>query len=605
MSIPTKDTIEIKNKVMIQKIDKLYLLCNMLFYSVSSEESKAIQIIKEGYLQMYQKIMETRLYDKYKEVEDIIFKEMAKIELGIERYIYGTAKKHKDILERYIQRIYQSENYQNFQHLEELLEEIKNIKEMFKLYNPYIGENAIQEVQREIAKVKFDVLYRRQVEQLIYENGTDKSNLLQQDSEIEKEVFKERLQKKIEEIKGSFEEDEIFKVPLNEIMESSKLLERIILMDIKKNAHSYIPLTKAKIFNAHLCNIGNKPFEKDTYMTAEEMELYGCLKVDKANYALLEAILKNIITDENISLGECEYLYKRFGFKCDPILVNIGQACVKMILEETGERAVFEREKEQSNKNFVGQYCKMRFNISQYYFKKEKVDREDIWEEILDQRDIALESEEKYEDFIQKRKEKVERKGMLIIDIDIMISLIEDLSDMPLERRINGNESYQKLYYDDLQYLKILKYRNEKIGLEQYKEILLIMNRLYKYYSIYCDPRQTLPLECMTSKNSSQVYLAEVPSRYYLREIYYGRKSVKELYIETNIKPLWQKCERDFKELKIDVRAMTDHKDNEQYFPIAVCLENIKDLPIDYTKVNMLTKEELERIVQEEKEKEG
>ena len=36
VSIPTKDTIEIKNKVMIQKIDKLYLLCNMLFYSVSS-----------------------------------------------------------------------------------------------------------------------------------------------------------------------------------------------------------------------------------------------------------------------------------------------------------------------------------------------------------------------------------------------------------------------------------------------------------------------------------------------------------------------------------------------------------------------------------------
>ena len=623
IGLSTKNTIELKNKVMLQKIDKLSLLYNMLFYGSCNGESKAIQVIKQQYTQMYNKIVEMEEYEQYKQVEDIVLKEIAKVELNMEQYIYHTAKNCRYILERCIKNIFQSENYQNFQHVEKELKSIEIIKELFKLYAPYIGEDTLQEVQKEIAKVKFDLLYRKQVEELIYENGGKKSNLLQYDSELEKDIFKKKLQEKIKYLEPSFKEDKLFEQPIDEIMKKSKLLERLILMDIRENVHSYKTLAKAKIFNAHLCNIGNNPFKRETYTTEKDWEEFGYmkgfdfneignkeekynqLKADKANYSLLVAILENIITDENISFSECEQLYRRFGFKCEPILVNIGQACVRMILERTGEIPESDKEQKQRNKDFSEKYCKFEFTMLDYKFEENNRNVEDIWKEILCQRNVEVGSEKENEittkkDFLQERKEKVKKEGIVTTDIDIILLLIEDLLQ-EFEDFIKWEKNEYEELYDNMQYLRVLKNRTEKLGLKQYKEILFIINKVYEESYVYCNPRKILPLGCMGRAGNHQEFLAPIPKKYY------GGKSISDIYVKTTVKPLWEKYQRDFKELGIKVKSccVPNFGKKEQCFPIAVCLGDIIDLPIDYEKVDLLTKEELQKIEEKEgKEKE-
>ena len=64
----TRELVDLKSKVMIQKIDKLYLICNMLFKNSEIKESKSLKVIKEQYLQMYNRLVETGQYEKYKEI---------------------------------------------------------------------------------------------------------------------------------------------------------------------------------------------------------------------------------------------------------------------------------------------------------------------------------------------------------------------------------------------------------------------------------------------------------------------------------------------------------------------------------------------------------
>lgn len=272
----TRELIDLKFKVMIQKIDKLYLLCNMLFKNSETRESKSLEVIKEQYFQMYNKLIKTGQYEKYKEVEDTIIKEIAKVELNINQYIYNTIQNYEEIIKNIIESIYKSRNYQDFNNLDQEIQHIGTLKELLRLYSPYISKNEIEKIQEEITKLKFDLLYRKQVEQLIYENGGYNSSLAQYNNKIEKTTFERLLQEKIQKTKsvnscedstGKVEEaDELFKMPIEQVLRDSKLLERLIIIDMKKNPYNYINLVKAKVFNAHLCNIGNNPFEKKVYI---------------------------------------------------------------------------------------------------------------------------------------------------------------------------------------------------------------------------------------------------------------------------------------------------------------------------------------------------
>ena len=128
----TKELLELKAKVMIQKIDKLYLICNMLFSNSEAREVKSLEVIKEQYSQMYNKLIETRQYEKYKEVEDIIIKKIAKVELNIDQYIYNTVQSYEEIIKSNMDIIYQAENYQSFSNLEQEIQHIETLKQILK-----------------------------------------------------------------------------------------------------------------------------------------------------------------------------------------------------------------------------------------------------------------------------------------------------------------------------------------------------------------------------------------------------------------------------------------------------------------------------------------
>ncbi len=573
----TRELVDLKSKVMIQKIDKLYMICKMLFKNSEIRECESLEVIKMQYLQMCNKLIEMEQYEKYREVEDIVIKEIAKVELNIDRFIYDTIQSYEEVIKNNIENIYQSRKYQDFNNLDQEIQYVGTLKEILKLYSPYISKKEIEKIQEQIIKLKFDLLYRQQVELLIYENGGNDSNLEKYDNKVEKEIFEKLLEKKINSLKNKSvdsigkdeEDDDIFKIPIEQVLSDRKLLERLIIIDMKKNPYNYINLVKAKVFNAHLCNIGNNPFEKKVYITEEQLHRLGYwkygwyglgrrsiydkrnefegLKTNRVNYSILEALLKNIITDENVSYMECENLYRKFGFECNPILINIGQQCVKMIFNEvkgSQEYINILKELKKKKENSQKQYCKIDFEGLVYEFESEDTDKEDLFDEVISKRNIELsppslkrknffsknQETTKKEDTLQERKEKIKTEGSITKDIDIIVLLINDIikqySDelnklMKKLEQESEKESQETSFsflcnkfdieiYEEkikseqnrIQWLEELKSKKEKLTLEDARKFLLTINDVYSKLYIRHNVRNVLPLENMGSENS-------------------------------------------------------------------------------------------------------
>lgn len=407
-----------KAVVMIEKIETLYLICNMLFSNSEAEEIKALEIMKKYYLQIYNKLIETKQYEKYKDVEDIMTTELAKIEINVDRYIYSTVQSYEEVIKSKMAIIHQSENYQNFSDLEQEIQHVETLKQVLKLYSPYISKNEIERLYDDIKVLKFNVLWRNQVQQLIYGNSKKKSTLMQYDDQEERKCFIEQLEKKMKSLTilgaASIKNDEILRVKSDTILKDNNLLERLIIIDMQKNPYDYINLVKAKVFNAHLCNIASNPF-KPIKQKIYEGEYYALwrfflprrgeeLKVSGGmNYSLLRAILKSVITDENISIMECENLYEKFGFNCRPILVNDGQKCVKMIYNIVKDSPKYKKiieESKENKKSKEGKYCKIDFEGLLYYYDDDLIEQNpnDFYEndnnrkELLNQRKVKVDS---------------------------------------------------------------------------------------------------------------------------------------------------------------------------------------------------------------------
>lgn len=636
-----KKLLDIKAKIMLQRIEKLCNLFKLLFLEGSCLEINSLELIKSKYIQIYNQIIEKEQYEKYKEVEDIIIKEISKIELKLDEYILSSVQHSNEIVKRNADKIRDTENYRNYQNLSEELNRINSLRELLKLYEPYLDKSKEEKIKYEISHLRVDLLYRKQVEELIYGNCGNDCNLRLYEDEQEKEIFERLLQEKINKIRstpkdGAINNDKLFDISTEQILNDSNLLERLIILDMKTHPFDYINLVKAKIFNAHLCNIGNNPFEEEIYLTTEQLHKLGYryyiekfkgLKANKVNYSLLKAILKNIITDENISIIECENLYKRFGFECRPILTNIGQQCVYMVFNDVAKSQELNSMKEAIKKdkqNKKGQYCKIiYFEGLNYKFYPKEEDSNDVLEQILDRRLVIQQEPEtekkkfffikqettgqersEQEDLLQEVKEKVKKTGYLTTDLDVIILLIKDIIDTyideakELEKRYE-EENKDKSEYDyepyrirecrrkisfrnkQIEWLENLK--NRKLTLKEIRKLLLVINDVYSELNIKYDVRKLIPLEDMGTGNSHQVYLAPIPNYY---------KSDSE-------EPLWKKYQKEFKDLGIDVKKSRSYRARLR-FDICINLDDISDLPIDYDKVQLLTKEELQKIIKRE-----
>ncbi len=650
--------LNLKVKVMLQKIDKLCNIYTMLLQKTNSKEINSLEIIKKQYLKMYNEIIERKEYEKYKDVEDIIIKEISKQELRLDEYIYNTFQNYQEIISKEIKEIRKSENYINFHNMDKELKKVETLIEVLQLYNSYTSKNAENEIKYEISKLKFDILYRKQVEELIYKNGSEINNLVQYSNEGERTIFKTLLKEKvnslflefinaykdiiipieINKLRHSIKEKKKYDLIIEQLLSNRELLEGLIIIDMKKHPYNYINLLKAKVFNAHLCNIGNNPFERKDYLTIRQLlnlgykgsyESYVYLNrrgemVNKVNYSILEAILKSLITDENISFIECRNLYNKFGFECRPILVNIGQQCVKMIFNDvknSKEVQEISQELKENKRDLKGQYCKIDFEGLVYEFTKDKKYSEDLFNQIFNKKkeEIKLTLQKPNKKFLPKRnkeeeknleqeKNQIVKNGFISTDINLIMSLIEkiiynynteikELEQVKEEciidiykRRIDMYKQNIKIEKEQLKWLESLKGKNGKFTVDEAKKLLLTVYDVYKKSNIKYDVRKILPLENMENENIRK--LAPMPIAEHYKGIYEGRREC--------MKPLWEKYQKDFKELGINVKRYSRCYVTKPCFQICVSLEDISDLPIDYEKVELLTKEEQDTILERE-----
>ncbi len=186
--------VKLKAKVMLQKIDKLCEVYIRNLDETNELQINALKIIKKQFLLMYNELITRREYEKYREIEDIVIKEISKVELKLDEYVFSNRKDFQKIITKNKEEIYNSENYIFFQNVEELLNKLEILNQLFKRYSSYMSRKKEEEFQHQITCLKFEILYRKQVEELIYQNGN--TNIGQYiNSEEEKAIFKKYWEK--------------------------------------------------------------------------------------------------------------------------------------------------------------------------------------------------------------------------------------------------------------------------------------------------------------------------------------------------------------------------------------------------------------------------
>ena len=135
---------------------------------------------------------------------------------------------------------------------------------------------------------------------------------------------------------------------------------------------------------------------------------------------------------------------------------------------------------------------------------------------------------------------------------------------------------------------------------------MLIINSVYRQLNIGYNVWNLLPLEDMNSENNSKIYLAPIPEESGVKvvevshDFLYGSTYGFRHYYKSDSKPLWKKYQEDFRDLGIDVKKYSQYYYSKPKFKICVSLDDISDLPIDYKKVEILSKEELKEIIEKE-----
>lgn len=308
---------------------------------------------------------------------------------------------------------------------------------------------------------------------------------------------------------------------------------------------------------------------------------------------MLVTLLRNVITDEDVSIIECDNLYKRFGFKCNPIMFGIGQECVKAIFEQVKyTKEYFEISDSVTIKNkrkLEIPYCKLDIKGLLYYYEGMNSNGEKSISKDIDNAILLINEK------INEKRKALQKKDKLIKSNSNTVKYNEIVR---LNYDINEYITSKKLLLD-------LKSQKKYATLESRKKALIALLKIYSKFNVKYNVRNILPLENMSTNNSNQVYLVTVPSASIPNERYgnihtfgmgFGNISEDIIY---NAKPLWQKYEREFNELGIRVHLVNPNNfDTNARFKIYVNLNDILELPIDLKKVKLITNEELKELME-------
>lgn len=190
-----RELVELKHNVLLERIEKVKnKLKNISIVANCENESNSLEIIKQQYGKMYKAVLQSEEYDKYQEVENTIIQEIAKIESKVDKYIYSVSKRFDGILGEWFNEIRETENYKNFNNLDKELEKVKQLKEVFEYCKNYFSRAQENQIHTKISTFKFELLIRRQIEQIVYRNGVassrrNSSKLNQYDNQREAECF--------------------------------------------------------------------------------------------------------------------------------------------------------------------------------------------------------------------------------------------------------------------------------------------------------------------------------------------------------------------------------------------------------------------------------
>ena len=548
--IVTKDLIELKYKILMQRINKTYNLLKVLSVAIDCDNDiKDIEIIQEQYERMYHQLLKTKEYQKYKEIENIIIKSLSKIELKIDETIHSTLKDYENIFQGIFQSIRESKNYNEYHNLDTEIEKIKWIKELAKQYESFMNEEERNKLKTTISKFKFELLIRRQLEQMVYENGGTSSNLKRFDSEEEQRLFEECLNQLMLELD---EEDEIKQeCNASQIMDDNILLNHVVFKiaekKIKENAGQFKQLLNAQVFNPHLSNIGNNPYTEQIDFASASISIYDIydydkfdywgkryLKRNRINFSLLIAVIKQAISEKNTTITECARIYAKFGFQCRPIVINEGQELIRQIFNKIGFISPLPEKTATVKK---GKWAAFRVTSFNYIFKPKE-------ERFLTNAEI-----------VQYLKKEKPEKAM---------NYFEAIYELMGKQNLTLREQEEILFRRNLEIDKITGYEN-----------VWVRESLNSFLGIKGNVRLTpVPQyeRCISSKHTFN-------------------KGTEYKYVHVaDEEPLWKSYESDLDRLKVNARRWENN--------ICLYLDDMSDLPIDYDKIKILTEEQEKRMME-------
>lgn len=568
--ILNRELAELKHKVLLERIEKIQNTLKIISTVVDCQnEINSIEIIKKQYEKMYQVVLSSGEYDKYQEIENMIIDEISKVEAKIDRYIYNVSKIYDEILDIWFKEIRESENYKKFHKLDNELDKIKQLKAVFEYCKIYFSRAKENQINTKISTFKFELLIRRQIEQMIYENGTvhdgrNLSRLNQYDNQEEANCFCILLEKMMEPIK----EDEVLKeykigqIANNNIL-LNHLLFKLIEQDIEINPEKYEVLLEARIFNPHMCNIANNPYtQRIPYLQGYSVDVSEnpveylrrlddpyryYFQRDKANLSLLRAVLECAIKDFNTTIMECNNIYQRFGFECNPIVVSEGQEIVRRVFEKTKHKLKpSERVKEGK-----GQYVEIIFTGYDYKFEAK---------------------EEPFFTYAQMIHEVKNKKWKN-------------------EDRKQATERALGLYNSCAQ--------DEYLFLTDMKILAKLKDSIVSEITGQSNDWRRFSLEAMRGLGRLERPLITRRGKY----LGFGKYLKVQEYDETE---LWKSYKNDFKEMGFKIKAISHETSSSgnTFHTIAISLDDIADLPLDLKEIHILTEEERRKANKLEKEEE-
>ena len=170
----TQELVQLKYNILVNRIGDIGETLRLMVKLIDCQgDIDAIHIIFIQYEKMYKAVLASGENDKYQEVEDIIISKASKIEGKLDKYIYKLAKQYPE----HIRAIENSDNYKNFGNLDDELSKIYSLKRLLINCEVYHSQQEQEKIKHMLYEIKFKVLIRNQIKQMVYENSSGESSL--------------------------------------------------------------------------------------------------------------------------------------------------------------------------------------------------------------------------------------------------------------------------------------------------------------------------------------------------------------------------------------------------------------------------------------------